>query len=242
MKTAGIVMTLGLSLAGAAHAAGPKPGEYATQPGGATLVVTQGKGGLRFALDAVGTNAHTCTLAGSLRGDEARTDPEDDGASICRIGMAAQGDAIEVTPRDERCREYCGLRAGFEGRYVRVPPGCSVTGRERRNQAFLADYRAKRYAAALGTLRQTEAACGKFFDWAEKDAFANDKALTLHRLGRNQECLAALDDTLVADNRNEAELREDFWPAPTDWDIYLPIAKANWHNRKLCTAAPAAKR
>lgn len=237
MRSIGTMAVLCVMWAGPVAAAGPVPGEYATQPGYGLLTVTAGKDGVRrFSIDALGVNGHMCTLEGRIEGGVGRTDPDAGEASICSVDFKGEGGAFEVEPRDERCREFCGMRASFAGRYVRVPPGCSPTGREKRNQAFLADYRAKRFPAALRTLQQTEAACGRFFDWAEKDSFANDKALTLHRLGRDKECLAVLAGTLVADNRNEDELREDFWPAPTDWDIYLPIAKATWTNRRLCEA------
>lgn len=84
--------------------------------------------------------------------------------------------------------------------------------------------------------------CGEFLNWLDRDRFANDRALTLLRLNRPQECLAALDQTMAGRSRDEASFQAEMdkdstMLPPSDWDAYLPIAKSTWFNRKLCEAA-----
>ncbi len=84
--------------------------------------------------------------------------------------------------------------------------------------------------------------CGEFLNWLDRDRFANDRALTLLRLNRPQECLAALDQTMAGRSRDEASFQAEMdkdstMLPPSDWDAYLPIAKSTWFNRRLCEAA-----
>ena len=229
----------GISLSGVslrANAAGPVAGEYATQPGWGSLVISaDAQGRPRFELSTVGGNGHMCELGGSLQGTNASTD---DGVDACRMTFDSDGARVSVQAvTEEACRAYCGMRAGFEGEYAVLPAACSRSARERRNTAFLSDYKAKRFPAALARLEGLERECGSFFDWLEADRFANDKAITLFHLGRPGECVAVLDNTLAADSHDEESLDETAQLPPSDRDLYLPIARAAWFNRDRCKAA-----
>ena len=220
-----------------ANAAGPAAGEYATQPGWGNLVVSaDAQGHRRFELSTVGGNGHMCELGGSLRGTSATT--EDEAIDACRMTFDSDGVKVSVQAvTEEACRAYCGMRAGFEGEYTMLPAPCSRSARERRNAAFLSDYKARRYPAALAALVELERECGSFFDWLEQDRFANDKAITLLHLGRAGECVAVLDNTLAAGSHDEDSLDGVVRLPPADRDMYLPIARATWFNRDRCKAA-----
>ena len=219
----------------------PAPGEYATKEGWGSLRISGQGSTRRFELSSVGANGHSCTLSGTLQGEAAVV--SDGGGEPCRVAFKPSGGGFDLQAlTKDSCRDYCGARADFEGEYVRLPAGCPAAARKQRQATFLADYRGKRYADALTTLDALGKECGDFFDWLERDRFANDRAIALLRLGRRKECLAALDTTIAAGSHDEESLldaldkRGTMLP-PSDWDSYLPIAKSTWFNRKLCEAA-----
>ncbi|MDR6675421.1 hypothetical protein [Xanthomonas sp. 1678] len=224
-----------------AAAATPAPVEYGTKNGWGSLQIS-GQGGVRqFEIEAVGANGHTCALSGTLRGEIAEaTDGSD---TPCRVSFKRTPGGFEVTPlTEDSCRDYCGARAGFDGEYLALPPGCTAAASGKRRAAYLADYRGKRYAAALAGMDAFGKECGTFFNWLERDRFANDRAIALLRLGRPKDCLAALDSTIAGASRDEDSLQQELdkngsMLPPSDWDSYLPIAKSTWFNRKLCEAA-----
>lgn len=210
------------------------PGDYG-MPGGSGLLAIRDTGGVRrFVIDTVGANGHVCHLEGRL--ENARALP-DGGDGACAIVLAGSGDRVEVRAEGEGCRYYCGMRAGFAGSYVRMRSDCLPGARERRNEAFRSAYRARRYDQALGLLERTERECGRFFGWAEQDAFANDKAITLYHLGRHAQCLDVLRGTRAAVAHDEASLDEAIMLPPSDRELYLPIARSTWHNLALCRRA-----
>ncbi|MEZ0470732.1 hypothetical protein [Luteimonas salinilitoris] len=231
-----------LLMAISAHAAGPGPGEYGTRRGWGSLVIRDAPDGRRrFEMSTVGANGHMCDLEGAVDGSSAVT--ADELGEACRMTFTVDGPGIAVKAETEACRRYCGMRAGFEGEYVRLPAGCTPAARERAQADFLSQYRSGRYAAALGRLNVLGAECGDFFDWLQRDRFANDRAVTLWHLGRLDECIAVLDSTLAAGSYDEASLvaalREQGMALPPgDWDAYLPIARAAWFNRSKCGAMP----
>lgn len=228
-------------VAGAAAAATPASSEYATKDGWGSLQIS-GQGEMRqFSIDAMGANGHSCGLSGTLRGEIAEA--TDGSGTPCRVSFKRTPGGFELKAlTEESCRDYCGARAGFEGEYLALPAGCTAAASTRRRAAYLADYRGKRYAAALAGMDAFDKECGTFFHWLERDRFANDRAITLLRLGRPKDCLAALDTTIAGRSHDEDSLQEELdkngsMLPPSDWDSYLPIAKSTWFNRKLCEAA-----
>ncbi|WP_375574801.1 hypothetical protein [Paracidovorax oryzae] len=221
-------------------AAGPTPGEYATKKGWGSMRVTDQGGVRQFDLLSVGANGHTCTLSGTLQGDKAEV--KDAGDIPCKLAFTpVQGGFNVAALTRESCRGYCGMRASFDGDYLTLPSGCTAAASNRRREAYLKDYRGKRYAEALAGMQAFEGECGGFFNWLDRDRFANDRAITLLRLGRPKECLAALDGTMARRSRDEDSLQAELdkqgtMLPPSDWNSYLPIAKSTWFNRKLCEA------
>ncbi|MCC8625052.1 hypothetical protein [Xanthomonas vesicatoria] len=224
-----------------AVAAGPAPCEYSTKQGWGSLQVSATDGARHFEILAVGTNGHTCSLEGTLQGDKAEVSDASDAPCKLSFKPVAGGFSIAALTQDS-CRDYCGMRAGFEGDYLQLPAGCTSAASSRRREAYLRDYRGKRYAEALAGMQAFAGECGEFLTWLDRDRFANDRALTLLRLNRPQECLAALDETMAGRSRDEASFKAELdqnstMLPPSDWDAYLPIAKSTWFNRKLCEAA-----
>ncbi|MBO9882521.1 hypothetical protein [Xanthomonas sp. D-109] len=233
-------MLVGL-VAFAAAAAGPTPGEYSTKEGWGSMRVTDKGGARQFDLLSVGANGHTCSLSGTLQGDKAEVN--DAGDVPCKLAFKPVPGGFNVAAlTEESCRDYCGMRASFEGDYLQLPAGCTAAASSRRREAYLQDYRGKRYDKALAGMQAFAGKCGGFLNWLDRDRFANDRAITLLRLGRPQECLAALDGTMAGRSHDEASFQAELEKQstmlpPSDWDAYLPIAKSTWFNRKLCEAA-----
>lgn len=232
------VAWLALMTAAGAYAGEIPPGEYATQPDWGSLRIEDRGGTRHFALFAQGANGHLCDLSGTVQGSRAITDDGD-----CTLALAPQGDTLRISG-PEACRAYCGARAGFEGDYVRLPAPCTHAAQERRHAAYLADYKAKRYAQALAGIDALAGDCGSYFQWLQKDAQANDRAITLLHLGQPRACLDTLNTMLTRGSRDEDSLQavldaQGTMLPPTDWDAYLPIAKASWFNRRQCEAALA---
>jgi hypothetical protein len=229
------------AMAFGAAAAESASGEYATKGGWGSLEISGQGSARRFSIESVGANGHTCTLSGALRGEIGET--HDTGDTPCRVSFKPTPGGFDVKAlTEESCRDYCGMRASFEDEYLALPAGCTAPAEQKRRTAYLADYRGKRYAQALAGMDAFDKECGTFFNWLERDRFINDRAITLLRLGRPKECLAALDSTMAGRSRDEASFQKQLDDSgsmlpPTDWDSYLPIAKSTWFNRKLCEAA-----
>ncbi len=220
-------------LASAALAGAPLPGEYETHRAWGSLTIEKVAGGdLRFSIEVLGGNAHTCSLQGSIEGEVGKAD-DSDPAAPCLVSFRPQGKAIEVgsnTP--QACRMFCGMRAMFEGRYYWPPQGCKPKERVTRKETFTRQYRARNYPQALATIEKLDAECGAFLDWIEIDRLRNDTAITLYHLGRRADCRAALAPTRAAQVADADALREEL--PPTDFENYLAVAKATWHNLRLC--------
>ncbi|MBE0316658.1 hypothetical protein [Xanthomonas citri] len=216
-----------------AMAAGPTPGEYGTKQGWGSLQVSDKGGARHFEMLAVGANGHTCSLEGTLRGDTAEVSDASDTPCKLAFKPVAGGFSIAALTPDS-CRDYCGMRASFEGDYLKLPAGCTSAASSRRREAYLRDYRGKRYSEALAGMQAFAGECGEFLNWLDRDRFANDRALTLLRLNRPQECLAALDQTMAGRSRDEASFQAEM---DKDSTMLPPIAKSTWFNRKLCEAA-----
>ncbi|WP_115585011.1 hypothetical protein [Xanthomonas arboricola] len=224
-----------------AVASGPAPGQYSTKQGWGSLQVSDKGGARQFEILTMGANGHSCTLSGTLHGDKAEVSDVVDAPCKLSFEPVAGGFTIAALTQDS-CRDYCGMRAHFEGDYLQLPAGCTSAASSRRREAYLRDYRGKRYAEALAGMQAFAGECGEFLTWLDRDRFANDRALTLLRLNRPQECLATLDQTMAGRSRDEASFQAELdqnstMLPPSDWDASLPIAKSTWFNRKLCEAA-----
>ena len=94
-----LCMALALPLGAGAQASAPRPGSYETEGGWGQLTIKAGNrpGTLGFSIEAIGGNAHTCSVGGTLQGDRGVADDET-GPEACAIRFTARGDRIEVKP------------------------------------------------------------------------------------------------------------------------------------------------
>lgn len=242
---AGLAMWLFTALAPAAAAPPePQPGTYVRGGDSGTLTITRdAQGRLRFAIESMGGNCHSCTLDGSLEGTKGQST---DGPDVrCDIGFEPVRNGIRVTPRsDEACRMFCGMRAGFDGTYESLPSACTAAGRRAQRDRFLKAYRARQHAQAAQMLEQLMARCERHMGWIEVDEVRNDLALALYHLGEPARCLATLADTRAGQVKDEEALRqgEPLFLPPCDFENYIGVARATWFNRALCTKALPARR
>ena len=215
-------------------AAEPAPGEYISEKGWGTLTVTrQADGKTHFDISAIGANGHSCGIDGGIKDDRAvLADPVTD--SPCRVTFKPDAKGMDVVLGEPgECREYCGARASFDGRYLIPAAGCRNRERNATEKKFAKLYGAKDYQAALNTLQPVLNDCAATLYWLEEAQLRNDLAVTLNHLGRKDECLAVLKPTLDGHARSEEELRMQL--PPSDFDSFLPLAKAAWFNHKLCS-------
>lgn len=235
---------LGLVVWGVQAAPVVPAGDYVLEGGGGRLRVVQRTGVTRFSIDVVGSNGHTCSLAGRMNGTQGQADDASDPQQVCRVQFTPSADGVQigvapVAATAEACRDYCGMRAGFEGRYLK-PQGVCTPGEQRRaGDTFLQHYRAKRFEEAIAALAPVVTQCRPLIDWMSLDRLRNDLALAHFHAGQAGTCTTLLRQTVAAESANEAALREAL--PPVDFDSYLPTARSTWHNLRLCGTPRAAK-
>lgn len=215
----------------AGEAGNPPPGRY-LRSGGVLTVKRAPDGTLHFSIETVGANCHSCALDGTVThgiGTVAGDSPDE----TCRIRLNTQGDTVEVQPLTASgCRNDCGMRASFDGDYHLPSAACTESGRRAGREAALRSYRARNYRAAAGAYAAQLGQCAPFMDWIEQDRLRNDLALAQFHAGDATACLKTLDATEAGGVRDEDALREHL--PPCDFDTYLKVARATWHNRALC--------
>lgn len=207
--------------------AGAAPVDYGTERGWGLL--TLDRAARTFAISAVGANAHTCDVQGRLGGAKLN----EGSAEACRITFTeGRGGRIAVaaTPAtEEACRQFCGMRAYFDGDYEPLPAACRPDALRQQHARGLADYRAKRFDAALQAWGAGLAACERLMDRFGVWGWRNDMAIAAHRLGRHADCIqwsqAVLDEAAPIDF------------APTDADTAAPLLKAARFNLGQCRQA-----
>jgi len=174
-----------------------------------------------------------CSIAGAVEGLRGRADaqPAD---PVCWIDFKVDKGRIGVSSKTyDACREFCGMRAWFEGDYLLPPAGCTGKEREARKKPFLTYYKSHDYANALDAVNGLYTQCKDFLNWIEIDAVRNDIAVTQLHLGQRAACQDILKDALGVRYPNKEALQENL--PPTDFDSYLPVAKATWFNLRQCS-------
>lgn len=215
------------------------PGEYLIEGGGGYLDIKPSKvKHYPFHISTVGANFHTCELEGVIEDSRAVLEGLDED-TVCTVEFSPSHGSIKVSGNYYECRGYCGLRAGFFGTYILPTAQCTQSGIEKSQQQFANLYRAKSYAKALSKLTPVLTECSETLHWIDSGNIRNDIAITQYHLGRLEECKKTLGPVLEDAYGNEDELRENL--APSDFDVFLPIAKAAWHNKKLCDGSVKQK-
>lgn len=226
------VLALALAAVVTANAAEPalRPGEYIDAGGWGRLTISAPvKGALPFSLTVVGPNAHLCDLEGRIVGGSATLE---DSEPACVVDFVAKAGAVEVISRAESCREYCGVRAWFEGDYFTPAVGCDDTSRGSARAAFKRSYDRKDYGHALRMLSPLPQSCAKTLHWLERAEILNDIAITQYRLGDPAGCLRTLEPLAKDAATPDDEIEVDGWIA--EHEAYLPIIKATRFNLGLC--------
>lgn len=228
MKTS-TLLTLLLALScGLAYAEPPQPGSY--RNGYGSLDITRDKGKLRFAIEALGGNAHTCSLSGTIDANGKSQADDGDAQHPCLVTFKpiARGYAVAS---NEFCRDFCGMRASFDADYVKPLPGCMPTEITATRKRFLASYKARQYADAQKLLLPVVVNCKEVMDRFEDGWVRNDLALAQYHLGDSASCRQTLAPLV--------ELAQDQEPGagePSFQDALLSLAKASRTNLKLCGA------
>lgn len=210
-----------------------QPGDYVTERGWGNLSIVQDKSGaLKFSIGAMGGNAHSCSLNGEIRDGRATLEALDPGKPcVVTFKRAADGVAVDsVEP--QLCRYFCGMRADFEGKYLKTAPGCAPKPLARTREEFKRFYDRKDYATARAKLEPAFNVCAKTLDWLETGWMRNDLAITQFRLGDTAGCLRTLEPLAKDAAKSDAQIQSDF--PPTDAENWLPVVKAARTNLKLC--------
>lgn len=226
-----------LAVGAAAEPAALQPGTYLTEHGSGTLSINGQAGAAQdFGIDYIGSNLHTCQLDGDVRELVAHPDTGDaQQRCTVRFRPDAGGVTVDVdAATEDACRQFCGARAWFPGRYLLAPAPCTDAARAKSRAGFAAAYKARDYARALAVLEPVLQACERFLRAPDDGGLRNDLAITLFHLGRAADCRTMLAPLMARYPHTEAELREAV-PAPGDFEDILPVAKAAWHNDQLCT-------
>jgi len=224
---------LAMSMLIAAHSAALaqtlSAGTYSTEKGWGTLTVARAGGKTTFSIEAIGANAHSCSLEGEIK--DGRATLEGDDGKPCIVSFAARDGGVEVGG-NEACRYWCGARAQFDAVYYPLPKGCSGDDRTAARDRFKKLYDKRQYAEAQATLAPLLSGCGRFLDWREDGWVRNDLGLTQHKLGDDAGCRQTLAPLTADAAKSDAAISEQ-WP-PSDADDWLPIVRAARTNLKLC--------
>jgi hypothetical protein len=231
MALAGKGWVLALSVWGAAAAHAQT---YIREGGTGTLTLAELKGSAtRFHIEAVGANAHLCSVEGEARGPVARIDGDD--GKPCEVTFDAQGRDMKIS--SQNCRLYCGMRAYFDGRYIQPEPICLPQRTQEARATAKKLYDRKKYPEARDALWPVLNRCESVLDRFDQLWIRNDLALMLHRSGDDAGCLKVLQPALpLADAADdEISLSE-----PAFHEDLVKIAHATRTNLKLCSPPPSA--
>lgn len=211
------------------------PGEYVTEGGWGTLVVGPAKGGANpFKIDALGSNFHVCGLEGEIRGGKATLEGEEP-KKPCIVTFKSTPTGLEVKGTEGACGQYCGMRAQFEGTYLKPAKGCAASEMKATRAAFKRQYDARKFDEARALLEPLHAGCGKMLFWIDEGWVRNDLAITQYRLGDRAGCLKTLQPLSEDAAKTDAQLKDDY--PPSDWDAYSRVVRATRANLKLCKSA-----
>jgi hypothetical protein len=209
-----------------------KPGEYIADGGFGWLYLTNPQGkGIEFKLESIGGNFHTCTLPDTRIVDGLATLVAYDGAQACVVRFAPTAEGIDIFS-NEACREYCGMRAVFDGLYLRPVAACGSAAVRATREEFKRLYDRKQYAPALAKLSPLPQRCARTLHRYESSEILNDIAITYYKLGRSADCLRTLEPLTEDAAMSDDEIRDDY--PPSDAEAWLPIVKAARFNLGLC--------
>src|SRR5215207_4803227 len=219
-------MLLGAGLAFAQFST-PVEGEYVISDGASGTLRVQPRG--KFAIETTGANAHVCDLEGVIVDGRSKI-----GKSACQVSFKTEGQDVKVSTNGaDACRDFCGMRAWFEGTYRKPEPLCMRKSINESKRNFKKSYVAKDYAAALAVIQPVATRCKPFLHWIESAWVLNDLALTQFKLGDRAACIKTLQGLAPDAAKSDDEIKGSY--PPSDSDAYLPVVQATRTNLRLCT-------
>ncbi len=223
-----------LALATGAEGAGIPPGDYVFEHSHGDLIVASLEQGVqKFTIETVGANAHTCAVEGEIRDGVATIEGATD-APACTVRFALNNRQIDVsTDGSASCRDWCGMRATFEGSYRLPVAACTPAARQDGRKRFKQYYDQKKYDVAVTLLPPILAECADLVGEIERRWILNDLAITQFKLGKPADCLATLDPLREEAAKTDDELAAEI--PPSDQYDWLPVIKATRANLKLCS-------
>lgn len=209
-----------------------KPGSYTTDQGWGSLTISRNKiGQLDFQIFAIGANAHTCDLNGTIKNNKAVLEAQEKGQP-CIVSFSPKRSDITVSDNDGTCRYYCGARAGFAGTYHLPPADCTNQAVKKTRTEFKQLYNRKAYSQARTKLEPLLKNCSYLLHWTEEEWIRNDLALAQYKAGDAAACLQTLQPLAEDAAKTDAELRDNY--PPSDADVKVPIIAAARINLNLC--------
>lgn len=221
-----------------AAAEGVAPGSYVYRGGFGSLEITGAAGtDQTWKLETMGGMGSACMADGTLRGLDATTTTKPFEPGMCKFKLEPKLGGLEVSviTRSE-CRLYCGARAGFEGRYLKPPKGCSVPEVRATRAAFGKQQDAKNYLGAKKTLLPLQTGCAGLVNDIDRGFILNDLALTEHRLGDDPACLLTLQPV-----RKMAQWEFTNPDEPQYNSDYQPLIKKLQATLRLCGDKPPVR-
>jgi hypothetical protein len=214
-------------------------GEYIPDGGGGSLIISKTKNQqLHFEIQVIGSDSF-CEMKGEIQNHQSVTDKE---YSDCILEFTAKGKKIAVSTEKtfEECSVPCGVHIGFQGLYSKVPAGCTSKEFSTAYKQFDHFYATKAYGKAEKILEPLLKHCADTLYWLTVDRMRNDLAVTQYHLGQYKNCLqtlAPIKANMFPNGGKLPEIEEELRDAlvPRDFYVFLPIAKATWHNWNLCT-------
>jgi hypothetical protein len=220
------LMLLGANLA-FAQTSTPVEGEYVISDGAWGTLQVQPRG--KFSISTTGANAHVCELDGVIADGKSKI-----GKSACQVSFKTEGQDVRVSTNGaDACKDFCGMRAWFEGLYRKPESLCVRKNIAESRKKFKKSYVAKDYAAALALIQPIATQCKPYLHWVESAWVLNDLALTQFKLGDRAACIKTLQDLAPDAAKSDKEITESY--PPSDSDAYLPAVQATRTNLRLCT-------
>ncbi len=186
----------------------------------------------KFKIETVGGNAHICELEGEISNSQSVFDIEGE-TKACVVYFRKTGAVVNVSTNGAgSCRQFCGMRAMFTGRYIKPAAGCASDEVKLSREEFKHLYDSKKYAKAYKVINSVLKNCALTLSWLEIGWIRNDLAITEFKLGRLSDCRRTLQSLAEDAAMTDGALRDRY--PPTDFDNYLPIIQATRTNLRLC--------
>ncbi|WP_442782027.1 hypothetical protein [Collimonas fungivorans] len=228
-----LVIGLFISSHGFTQGVMPSTGNYISEGGWGNLSIRQkNPEGIVFEIHAFGANAHSCQLEGEIRNGRATLESSEK-EKPCLIDFQPSSRGVNVVPQTpQECREYCGMRASFDGLYLKPVRGCEDKDRQATEDKFKHLYDSQKYQDARLTIEALLNSCSTTLDRYELGAIRNDLAITQYHLGNFSGCLNTLEPYAEDAAMTTNEALKDYPPA--DAEAYSGILDSARTNIKLC--------